>query len=204
MSGRNHRQDRYAAYRDAAGIISHDSLAVRPFSVGCLRWAQLPSARAIMRVGGKNASGWSACETVVQEPVMIKLQGMTPMLNVQDIDRSLAFYRDTLGFELASSQEALEERNWCYIRHGAIHLMLDGGTSEGEALFDPDTVPEDGAWHAIYYFYPEDVVALHSQLADSGYDVSELYVTAYGMREFWLKDPDGHLLTFGQPTAVPG
>ena len=133
---------------------------------------------------------------------MTKLHRMTPVLNVQDIDRSLAFYRDAVGFELASSQEALEERNWCYLRNGDIHLMLDGGTGEGEALFDPDAVPEDGAWPAIYYFYPDDVVAMHRQLAASGYDVSELYVTPYGMREFWLKDPDGHLLTFGQPTAL--
>lgn len=132
---------------------------------------------------------------------MIRLQAMVPVLNVQDVNNSLAFYRDALGFELASSQEALQERNWCFIRHGDIHLMLDAGTGGGEALFDPDAVPEDGAWPAIYYFYPDDVVAMHEQLAKAGYDVSALYVTAYGMREFWLKDPDGHLLTFGEPAT---
>lgn len=54
-----------------------------------------------------------------------------------------------------------------------------------------------------YYFYPENVVALHAAVKEKGYAVTDLKVRFYGLKEFEMLDPDGHLLLFGQDTDEP-
>ena len=56
----------------------------------------------------------------------------------------------------------------------------------------------DTGWPTIFYFYPDDVSALHAHVHREGYRPTPLQVTFYGMREFSLQDPDGHVLSFGQ------
>lgn len=126
------------------------------------------------------------------------LKQLVPMLNVSDIQRSLQFYRQVAGFEQVSPQEALEKWNWAEIRSGNALLMLsqEGGGSGTEA-------EDEATWPSILYFYPEDVEALYQQIKAAGFEVDELGITCYGMKEFSLRDPDGHWLSFGQEAEVP-
>lgn len=127
----------------------------------------------------------------------MKLKQLVPMLNVSDIQASLTFYCDALGFEMISPEEALEEWHWCLIRHGHIELMLSQ-TGAGPRLDVGVNPHRDANWPAIFYFYPDDVVALYQALQDADHQVSTLEATFYGMNEFSMQDPDGHLLSFGQ------
>ena len=52
----------------------------------------------------------------------------------------------------------------------------------------------------MFYFYPEDVVDVHSRLRTKGYRVSDLRVTFYHMKELEQEDPDGYQLWFGRHT----
>jgi uncharacterized glyoxalase superfamily protein PhnB len=61
----------------------------------------------------------------------------------------------------------------------------------------------DGGWPAIYYFYPENVVDLHAEVKRKELQASDLRATFYGMKEFEVRDPDGHILWFGQETDEP-
>jgi uncharacterized glyoxalase superfamily protein PhnB len=47
------------------------------------------------------------------------------------------------------------------------------------------------------------VVALHAEAKGKAFQVSDLRVTFYGMKEFEVRDPDGHILWFGQETDEP-
>jgi hypothetical protein len=47
---------------------------------------------------------------------------------------------------------------------------------------------------------PENVVDLHAEAKRKECQVSDLRVTLYGMKEFEVRDPDGHILWFGQET----
>ena len=76
--------------------------------------------------------------------------------------------------------------------------------SESRAKADAEKIADphlDTRWPAIFYFYPDDVVALYAHVVASGFAPTALEVTHYGMREFSLTDPDGHLLSFGQDAA---
>jgi uncharacterized glyoxalase superfamily protein PhnB len=130
----------------------------------------------------------------------MRLSRMVPMLHVSDSERSLAFYREALGFSLASPESVVEEWRWAHIRSGGVELMLAEGL-EGGPIREPGATGED--WPAIYYFYPDDVVGLHAGLRARGVAVGDLCVTFYRMKEFSCLDPDGHMLSFGQETDEP-
>ena len=48
---------------------------------------------------------------------------LVPMLTTDDLDATIAFYRDTLGFELLATYPE-DNPNWCYLRRGGSHLMF--------------------------------------------------------------------------------
>ncbi len=112
------------------------------------------------------------------------------------------FYRDIAGFELVGSRDALEQWRRARAPSGGCELRLSepGGPASQGARIAPS---QDEGWPAIHYFYPEDVVALHGEIRHKGFQASDLRVTVYGMEELALRDPDGHILWFGQETDEP-
>ena len=125
------------------------------------------------------------------------LKNLIPMLNVSDIDASLGFSRDALGFEVVSDPAAVKEWRWATIRSGRTELMLSQ-TESGPGLERSPDPHADTRWPTIFYFYPEDVASLYAQVVAAGYQPTPLIDTIYGMREFSLLDPDGHMLSFGE------
>lgn len=126
----------------------------------------------------------------------MQLNDMISMLTVVDIHKSLKFYQDALGFERLSPDEALFEWKWAIIRSGKVELML----SQGKGPVHPEGEHD---YNAVFYFYPDNVEALYERLSSEGFPVTDLIVTFYGMKEFSLKDPDGHFLSFGEDTDEP-
>lgn len=125
------------------------------------------------------------------------LTRLIPMLNVSEIDKSIDFYREALGFEIVSDPALVAEWRWATIRSGEVELMLsETGSAPGlSGTVDPHA---DTRWPAVFYFYPDDVAALFAEVIRKGYQSTPLEVTHYGMLEFSLRDPDGHVLSFGQ------
>ncbi len=119
------------------------------------------------------------------------------MLNVSDIEQSLDFYSRALGFALISDPSAVRSSRWATVRSGNAELMLS--EFRHAAIAQKTGNPRrDRDCSVVFYFYPDDVVALYAHVIASGFEPSPLEVTGYGMREFSLADPDGHLLCCGQ------
>ncbi len=73
-------------------------------------------------------------------------------------------------------------------------------SESGQAAFETEISDPhvDRNWRSIFYFYPDDVMGLYAHVIAQGFKPTPLVVTTYGMREFSLIDPDGHVLSFGQ------
>ena len=123
------------------------------------------------------------------------LNDLVTMLICDDVQQSIRFYTDALGFTVANRMDDVGKSGWASLNHGPVQIMLAS----------PDHGPPphkvDGQYsQAIYYFYPEDVVALRDSIVGKGHAVSDLRVSFYGMKEFDMLDPSGHILWFGQET----
>ncbi len=123
---------------------------------------------------------------------MVKLTGMTPLLNVEDAVRSVDFYRNVLGFEVANQMESGGTLRWARIQAGSVGLMInqpDGADSSERRAGEK--------WYAdaLFFFSVEDARAARAELAAQGLDVDEPKHEPYGW-EFHLRDPDGYALGF--------
>ena len=126
-----------------------------------------------------------------------KIAALIPMLSVSDLRRTIAFYCEPLGFR-AVGQFGEPDPVWCMLERDGVKLMFNQPPAQEMAELSPRSKD-----FQIYYFYPDDVVALHQGWSSAGLSVTDLRVTNYRMKEFELRDPDGYWLWFGQSTDEP-
>lgn len=118
----------------------------------------------------------------------------TPVVMTGDYARARDFYCDKLGFEL--EEEGGDPPRFGIFRRGPAFIFVDGWKG-------PPPADNGTAWNA--YFHVDSVSALVEDLAARGVEVDKgPTVTAYGMREVEVVDPDGNRLCFGSdvPPAV--
>lgn len=122
---------------------------------------------------------------------MARLAAVRCVLAVKDLRRSIAFYRDMLGFALE-----FEVAGWAFLSRDLFHVML------GECP-DAMSATETGDHSYFAYVRVDDVDDLYRELsAKDVLQVQEISDRPWGMREFGVRTPDGHRIMFGQPIAV--
>ena len=128
----------------------------------------------------------------------IDIRGLAPLLGVFDMQRSVRFYRDVLGFELVSTS-AEEDFGWALLRRGGAELMLNILHDGGGASPDPARV----AAHrdTALFFGCADLDAAYAHLCARGVDAEEPFVQSYGMKQLYLRDPDGYTLCLQWPAS---
>jgi len=111
-----------------------------------------------------------------------------PVLEVTDVRRSADFYETVLGFECAGLWG--DPPCFAIVGRGTVTIFLDQRRAAG-------TVPVNQYWAA--YVYVDDVSRLHGELAEKGAEIVRgPEDMEYGCRDFDVRDPDGHLIAFGQ------
>lgn len=127
----------------------------------------------------------------------MKYDDLIPMLNVGNIDASLRFYEEKLGFKRVSSDKQLQDWRWARVVCGDIDFMLME-TKEDLNIPKGCDAHTNRSWPAQLYFHLEGVEGLHEALAKQGCVVSALRQTKHGLLEFSMQDLDGHMLSFGR------
>jgi catechol 2,3-dioxygenase-like lactoylglutathione lyase family enzyme len=129
-----------------------------------------------------------------------ELRGVCPLLQVFDMPKSLAFYRDVLGFavvDAAPPGAAGDAFGWAWLRRDGAELMLN-------TAYDPDAerpdVPDPARVAAhddtVLFIGAPDVDAVYAHLRSRGVEVSPPAVAPYGMTQLFVKDPDGYGICF--------
>ncbi len=117
------------------------------------------------------------------------------VLHRQQLDRTVAFYREKLGFDM-TFQQPDPNPFFAIIRRDGAQLFVK---SDGDVkpLPNPKRHPSM-RWDA--YVYAPDPDALAAEFVDRGAPFSTpLEDTHDGLRGFELTDPDGYVLFFGRP-----
>ena len=112
----------------------------------------------------------------------IELLATVPVFSVADLRRSLAFYRDRLGFDVVFDIGA-----YAGVKRGDMELHLDGGAHEYSAR------PTCCRYHI------RGVDALYAQMEHEDFIKPDERLATKHMRQFSVVDPDGNRITFAQP-----
>jgi len=126
---------------------------------------------------------------------MTNLRQAVPFFMVADIEASLRFYIDGLGFTKTRDWTPRGAIEWCRIEREGVALMLqvyrDGG------------MPSDMRGVGVSVcFQCEDALALYREFAGRGLMPKKPFV-GNAMWVVALVDPDGYRLDFESPTDVP-
>ncbi len=131
----------------------------------------------------------------------IDVRGVTTLLEVFDMQASIAFYRDLLGFEVVQTWGPDGNWSWAMLRAGHSTLMLNTAYDEGERPAVPDAGRVRGHADTELYVACANVNDVHEHLRQKGHAVNPPIVTHYGTNQIWLTDPDGFRVCFQSPVA---
>jgi lactoylglutathione lyase len=119
---------------------------------------------------------------------MPSVSQVVPLLNVADMQRSLRFYVEQLGFEMKNKWIDGGKLRWCWLEIGGAALMLQEHTPEGKA----------GVGVSLN-FICDDAIAFYHQFVAKGVEAKRPSV-GNGMWVTKIVDPDGYLLYFESTT----
>ena len=122
-------------------------------------------------------------------------EAISPCFIVSDVETTIAFYRDKLGFE-TRFKEPEQDAFFAIIGRGGAQIFI-----KAERGISP--VPNSTRHRHLgldAFIYASDPDALAADFADHGAKFSvPLKDTSDGLRGFEIRDPDGYILFFGRP-----
>ena len=129
---------------------------------------------------------------------------LTPNLVVANVERSLAFYVDTLGFERGLTVPEQSPLVFGSVTSGPIEIFFNDRAVAVKEYpgFGGKPIGATGT----LFIEVDGVDALHDQLKPSVKVVMPIVTQFYGMREFAIEDPDGYVITFAErvETSIAG
>ena len=114
---------------------------------------------------------------------------------VSDLDRSIAFYRDCLGFTLFDKTEGVN----AFLRSGEIVLALflpviEGNTAMSQQYLKKYGGPRGSVYHIGLRVNPQHLDQHGNDLRRCGVDVQVPIDFPTGRRSYFLEDPDEHFI----------
>ena len=122
----------------------------------------------------------------------MNLSETSPSFTVNDLEKSLAWYRDVLGFTVEERYERDGKLAGVGLRAGGVFLML------GQDDWKKGRDRKKGEGFRIYCMATKDVDFLAKGIVARGGTLDqEPKDQPWGMRDFSLTDPDGFKITIG-------
>ncbi len=132
----------------------------------------------------------------------MKFSDVTPNLIVTDIDTSIAFYRDVLGFSVVTTVPENTPFVFAWMQRDDVSVFLNTAGSVKETM--PDLAARSvGGTNTMFMIVEagtpgEGIDALFELVKAKARVVMPLKDQFYGMREFGIEDPDGYVIFAAQ------
>jgi predicted enzyme related to lactoylglutathione lyase len=126
---------------------------------------------------------------------MPTLTGISPVLLVADVERSVGYYRDRLGFDVETYGDPPD---FIAARRDDATILM--ALCPEPARIVPNWKIVDNVWNV--YIRVDDADAIYAEVQERGAGIDyTIYDAPHGFREFGVQDPDGHDIAFGQPLS---
>ena len=126
---------------------------------------------------------------------------LTPNVIVSNVDASLRFYEDVLGFDRSMTFPEHSPFMFATVASGPVKIFLsDRSTVTKE---DPRLSDLSLGGGNIMLIEVNAVDTVYARIAPLVKVVMSLRTQGFGMREFAIQDPDGYVITFAERVAKP-
>lgn len=128
-----------------------------------------------------------------RQPETLRLRDVSPSFTATDLQRSIAFYRDVLGFVVGDEWRDNGLLQGCEMRAGSVLFML----SQDDFAKGRDRKKGVGA--RLHVSTAQDIDRLAEEIKARGGSLDqEPTDMPWGQRVFMISDPDGFKLTIAQ------
>lgn len=134
-------------------------------------------------------------EANLQSAIDANIQQAVPFFRITNMESSLRFYVEGLGFQMKHKWIDEGKLRWCWLERGGAALMLQE--------FQKAKVPGEKLGVGVSItFQCNDALALYHEFKSRGIEATEPFVGNHLWVTF-ADDPDGFRLEFASPTDVP-
>jgi uncharacterized glyoxalase superfamily protein PhnB len=131
-----------------------------------------------------------------KQPETLRLRHVMPALTVDDLQASIAWYRDVLGFIVAEEYKREDQVMGVRLRAGTVELML------GQDDFAKGRDRQKGAALRFYCTTAQDIDQLAAGIQQRGGQLAqEPKDQPWGTRDFAVVDPDGFNISISTAPA---
>ena len=124
------------------------------------------------------------------------LKKLTPNLMVEDVQQTLAFYCDVLGFHVQMTLPEQPPFDFAIVQRDQVELMFQSRSSLSENV--PVLLGQPIGASQTFYIEVEDLQKLYEALRNHVDIVVDLHTTFYGTQEFYFRDVNGYILSFSE------
>ncbi len=153
----------------------------------------MPAKKKSPRKPAKRAARRPRAHKKRKEPETLRLRKVSPGYTVNDIEKSLAWYRDVLGGVVAERWEREGKLMGATIRTGSVEVYL------GQDDWKLGRDRRKGEGFRIYCSTAQNIDKLAAGIkARGGILLHEPRTEPWGERDFAIADPDGFKITISQ------
>jgi lactoylglutathione lyase len=121
-----------------------------------------------------------------KQPETLRLRSVMPMLTVNDIQASIAWYRDVLGFVLVEEYKMEGEVRGARLRAGVVEILIN------QDDFAKGRDRKKGVGLRLYCMTAQEIDQLAAAIRERGGTITqEPQDQSWGARDFAIADPDG-------------
>lgn len=132
---------------------------------------------------------------------MIEYRKLTPNLMVEDVNRTIEYYKNVLGFEVLTTVPEEGQFDWAMMKRDEVVLMFQARASLESEIPALVNAPVGGS--LTFYTDVTGLKELYEQLKGRVEIVQDWHTTFYGTQEFTFKDCNGYFLALSEPVEQP-
>ncbi|HEY0742155.1 MAG TPA: VOC family protein [Chryseosolibacter sp.] len=122
----------------------------------------------------------------------MELTYLCPLLSVFDMDASLRFYVEVLGFKIHQRAGEKDDTGWVWLTKGNVNLMLNTQYEKVDRPKKRDLARDANHNDTILYFGCAAVDGAYRELKGKGLQIQPPEIASYGMKQLYFHDPDGY------------
>jgi uncharacterized glyoxalase superfamily protein PhnB len=122
----------------------------------------------------------------------MKCTSLSPNIGVRNVNETVKFYTEQLGFQLIMSNPAEGELLWAMVGAGDVTMMFQ---EQNSLIEEYPELKNRGDGLLTFYVKVTGLIPLYKKLEGTDMIVKPLGKTFYGANEFAIRDNNGYVLT---------